>query len=238
VSLAANVAAVHGRIRAAGGDPDGIALVAVTKGFGPEVARAALDAGLVLLGENYAQELLEKVARLDPPPAFSGASGREDAAQEPGRAPDQAGAPQWHFLGRLQTNKVRQLAPHVALWQSVDRPEVIREIAKRAPGAAVLVQVNLSGEEHKGGCPFGDVPRLVGLAGDEGLAVRGLMGVGPAGEPGAARPGFERLVALADALELPVRSIGMSADLEVAVRAGSTMIRVGTDLFGPRPPRR
>jgi pyridoxal phosphate enzyme (YggS family) len=211
--VAARVAAVRQRIREAGGDPDRITVVAVTKGFGPGVARAAFDAGLVVLGENYAQELLDKVAALG------------------------AATPAWHFLGRLQTNKVRQVAPHVAVWQSVDRPEVVREIAKRAPGAAVLVQLNLSGEPHKGGCPVADAPALVGLARDEGLDVRGLMGVGPAGHPEAARPGFERLVALAAAMELPERSIGMSADLEVAVQAGSTMVRVGRDLFGPRPPR-
>jgi pyridoxal phosphate enzyme (YggS family) len=212
-AVAANLAGVHDRIRAAGGDPGRVTVVAVTKGFGPEVARAALDAGLSVLGENYAQELLDKVAALAP------------------------ARPSWHFLGRLQTNKVRHLAPHVALWQSVDRPGVVREIAKRAPGAAVLVQLNLSGEPQKGGAALADGPALVGLARDEGLDVRGLMGVGPAGEPEDARPGFERLVALADALELPERSIGMSADLEVAVRAGATMVRVGRDLFGPRPPR-
>jgi PLP dependent protein len=210
----ANLARVHDRITAAGGDPDRVAVVAVTKGFGPDVVGAALGAGLSVLGENYAQELLDKVA------AGSGGPG-----------------PVWHFLGRLQTNKVRLLAAHVALWQSVDRPGVVHEIAKRAPGAAVLIQLNLSGEEHKGGCPVGETPALVGLARDEGLDVVGLMGVGPAGDPAGARPGFERLVALADALELPRRSIGMSADLEVAVRAGATMVRVGRDLFGERPPR-
>jgi pyridoxal phosphate enzyme (YggS family) len=213
-AVAAGRARLDERIAAAGGDPERVTVVAVTKGFGPEAARVALDAGLVVLGENYAQELLGKVEAL-------------------------AGGPRplWHFLGRLQTNKVRQLAPHVSLWQSVDRPGVVREIAKRSPGASVLVQLNLSGEEQKGGCELAATPALVGLAHDEGLDVRGLMGVAPAGDPAAARPGFERLVALADALELPVRSIGMSADLEVAVRAGSTMVRVGRDLFGERPPR-
>jgi PLP dependent protein len=200
------------RIAQAGGDPDRITVVAVTKGFGAGTAKVAVAAGLTVLGENYAQELLAKVEALAGGPA-----------------------PEWHFLGRLQTNKVRLLAPHVALWQSVDRPDLVREIAKRAPGAGVLVQLNLSGEPQKGGCELADTPALIGLARDEGLDVRGLMGVGPAGDPAAARPGFERLVALADAHELTVRSIGMSADLEVAVRAGSTMVRIGTDLFGPRP---
>ncbi len=219
--IQANVAAVRERIASAGADPDTIVLVAVTKGFGPDLARAALAAGLSDLGENYAQELLAKVADLDHLPLPSSVPAH----------------PRWHFLGRVQTNKVRHLAAHVALWQSVDRTELVLEIAKRAPDAAVLIQINVSGEDHKGGCAFADAPALVAMARDRGLAVRGLMGVGPAGAPDVARPGFARLVALADSLDLPERSIGMSGDLEVAVAAGATMIRIGRDLFGDRPPR-
>jgi pyridoxal phosphate enzyme (YggS family) len=214
-TVAANVDRVRDRIAGAGGDPDRVRLVAVTKGFGPEVARAAIDAGLEDLGENYAQELVAKAGEL-------GAA---------------AGGVRWHFLGRLQTNKVRHVAPVVTLWQSVDRPELVREIAKRAPGASILVQINLSGEAQKGGCELDEVPALVGVARDSGLDVQGFMGVGPAGPAAAAQPGFESLVSLADAFELPERSIGMSADLEVAVRCGATMVRVGRDLFGARPPR-
>jgi uncharacterized pyridoxal phosphate-containing UPF0001 family protein len=125
----------------------------------------------------------------------------------------------------------------VSQWQSVDRAPLVREIAKRSPGASILVQINLSGDPQKGGCAEAEVPELVGLARDSGLDVVGFMGVGPAGAPEAARPGFERLVALADAFELPERSIGMSADLEVAVACGATMVRVGRDLFGERPGR-
>ena len=212
-TVVANAERVRDRIAAAGGDPARVRLVAVTKGFGPEVARAAIAAGLEDLGENYAQELVAKVAELG----------------------DATAAVRWHFLGRLQTNKVRHVAPSVALWQSVDRPDLVREIAKRAPGAAILVQINLSGEAQKGGCAPSDVPALVGLARDSGLDVRGFMGVGPAGPPEGARVGFEQLVALADAYELPERSIGMSGDLEEAVRCGATMVRVGRDLFGARP---
>jgi len=217
--IVSNLGAVHQRIRAAGADPALVRVVAVTKAFDASVARAAIAAGLLDLGENYAQELLAKVDDL------AGDARRSDAP-----------VPVWHFLGRLQTNKVRQIAPYVGLWQSVDRAELVREIAKRAPGASVLIQINLSGEAHKGGCSFHDVPALTLAAGDAGLDVRGLMGVGPAGAPEQARPGFERLVALADDLSLPERSIGMSGDLEVAVAAGSTMVRIGRDLFGSRPP--
>jgi pyridoxal phosphate enzyme (YggS family) len=193
-----------------------VTIVAVTKGFGPDAVAAALAAGLADVGESYAPELVAKQDALGP---------------EPGRA-------RWHFVGRLQRNKVRLLAGRVDRWQSVDRPELVAEVARRAPGATVLVQVNLSGEAQKGGCGWDEAPELVALAQDRGLDVQGLMGVAPAGEPALARPGFRRLVALADRLELPERSIGMSADVAVALAEGATTVRVGTGLFGTRPPRR
>lgn len=212
-AVARRLGRLRSRIRGAGGD-DTVQIVAVTKGFGRWAVDVALELGLRRVGENYAQELLAKV---DP------------ARDVVGRGPE------WHFIGRLQRNKVRTIAPYVALWQSVDRLRVGREIATRAPGAAVLVQLNLSGEEHKGGCDWEEAPELVGALGEEGLQVRGLMGVGPAGPAEAARTPFRRLVQLADELDLPIRSIGMSEDLEVAVEEGATMVRVGRELFGPRP---
>ena len=174
--------------------------MAVTKGFGLDAVAAAVGAGLYDVGENYAQELRDKAEGLEVP----------------------AGGvtPRFHFIGRLQRNKVRQIAELVSLWQSVDRVELAHEIAARAPGSAVLVQLNLSGEAQKGGCDPQGAPALVGACRERGLDVLGLMGVGPTGPPEAARPGFRRLVALADELDLPVRSIGMSADLEVAVAGG------------------
>lgn len=210
--IAERVAVVRDRISAAGGDPEAVVLVAVTKGFGPEVALAAAGAGLADLGENYAQELVPKVAALD-------AAGL---------------SPRWHFLGRLQRNKVRLVAPHVSLWQSVDREALGREISRRAPGASVLVQVNLSGEEQKGGCGRDEVSPLVEALEALGLDVRGLMGVGPADDPDATREGFRWLRAAVERRGLAVCSMGMSGDLEVAVGEGSTMVRVGTGLFGPR----
>lgn len=215
--VARRLEVVRSRIDAVAGGRE-VTLVAVTKGFGADAVRAALGLGLDVVGENYAQELLAKAADLDAGPV-------------PGIEP------RWHFLGRLQRNKVRHLAGVVAVWQSVDRAELVAEIAKRSPGASVFVQANLSGEAQKGGAPLDEVPSLVAQGRELGLDVRGLMGVGPAGAPEAARPGFRALVALADELGLPERSIGMSADLEVAVEEGATMVRVGTDLFGPRPPR-
>jgi len=217
--VAARAAAVRDRISAAGGG-SAVDLLAVTKGFGPDAVEAALAAGLVAVGENYAQELLDKVAARADDPAL-----------------DHRTEPSWHFIGRLQRNKVRQIAPYVALWQSVDSERLAAEIARRAPGAGVLVQLNISGEPQKGGCPPEEAAGLVAQAVGLGLDVRGLMGVAPAGSPEDARPGFRRLVGLADELGLEIRSIGMSADLEVAVEEGSTMVRIGRDLFGERPPR-
>lgn len=218
---AAGVAAALDRVRdelaAAGGDPDRITVVAVTKGFGADAPIAALEAGVVDLGENYAQELQDKA----------------DAVDERGGLP----APRWHFIGRLQSNKIRLVADRVACWQSIDRSSLVAELAKRAPGARMLVQVDAAGEPGKGGADPADVPDLVARARDAGLDVTGLMAVGVAGDPDATAAAFAATAALADRLDLPERSLGMSGDLAAAVRAGTTMVRVGTALFGSRPPR-
>lgn len=208
--VARRVEAVRARIRSAGGDPSDVRLVAVTKGFGPEVVEAVVAAGVIDTAESYAQELVAKAA------VVSGA--------------------RWHFVGRLQTNKVRLVAPLVHLWQSIDRPELALELRRRAPRAQVLVQVNVCGEQGKGGCDPGETPVLVDHLRQSGFDVTGLMAVGgSAGSPERARPGFRRLNELADRLGLAERSMGMSDDLEVAVEEGSTMVRVGRALFGPRP---
>jgi pyridoxal phosphate enzyme (YggS family) len=183
----------------------------VTKGFGPEAVRAAAAAGCRAIGENYAQEVVTKAP----------------VAAELGLAV--------HFIGQLQTNKVRQLAGAVAVYETLDRARLVTELAKRVPGATVLVQVDTTGEEGKGGCPIQYVPALVAMARDAGLVVDGLMTVGPTtGGPHAARPGFRRVRALVDDLGLRTCSMGMTADLDVAVEEGSTQVRVGTALFGPR----
>jgi hypothetical protein len=131
--VAARLAAVRDRIRAAGGDPEAVSVIGVTKGHPRAVVRLALEAGLHDLGENYAQELL---AKAEPPPEAASDAGAEL---------------RWHFIGQLQRNKVRQLAPLISCWQSVDRPELVDELARRAPGARVLIQVNATGEAQKGG---------------------------------------------------------------------------------------
>lgn len=208
--VAARVAEVRRRITAAGGTGRDIRIVAVTKGFGADAVRAAVAAGVLDVGENYADELVTK-------------RGRAEVAGS-----------RWHFLGRIQRNKVRRLAPAVDVWQTVDRYPAAEEIARRAPGARVMVQVNVSGEPQKNGCDLTEVPELVDDLRTLDLDVGGLMAVGPAGPPDGARHGYRQLTAMADLLELPERSMGMTDDLEVAVQEGSTMVRVGRALFGAR----
>ena len=210
MAVAEHLAAVRHRIERAGGDVAAITVVGA-KPPTVEACREAIAVGVVDLGENRAQELLAKAADVD-------------------------GA-HWHFIGRLQTNKVRSLAPLVGLWESVDRAELVEELARRAPAARVLVQVNISAEPQKGGCEPAGAAALVDRARTAGLQVLGLMGIGPEGDPERARSGFRLLAGLADDLDLPVRSMGMTSDLEVAVEEGSTMVRIGTALFGPRPSR-
>jgi PLP dependent protein len=215
IDLPGRVAAVRDRIAVAGGDPRAVRVVAVTKGFDAGVVREALSAGLTDIGESYVQELVAKATELG-----EGAADRE---------------PRWHFVGRLQRNKVRKAAPRVWLWHSVDRLALGAEIARWAPGAAVLAQVNASGEASKAGCEPSMAPALVDGLVDLGLDVRGLMTIAPAGRAEDARPAFRTLRELAERLGLGELSMGMSDDLEVAVQEGATMVRVGRDLFGPRP---
>lgn len=203
--------ALRARIAACGGEH--VHVLAVSKGHSVEAAVAARRLGLFELGENYAQELAAKA------PVVTAA----------------AGPVGWHFIGQLQTNKVRLIAAHVHTWQSVDRIKAGREIAKRAPGARVFAQVNLSDEPQKAGCSFGDINELVQQLRELELNVAGLMGVGSAADDMATAAGFARLRAHVDQLELVECSMGMTADLELAINEGSTMIRVGSDLFGPRP---
>jgi uncharacterized pyridoxal phosphate-containing UPF0001 family protein len=206
------------RIARAGGDPAAVRVVAVTKGFGTGAVREALRAGLTEVGENYADELLGKAEEVD----------RED------RPPEEP-VPLWHFLGAVQRNKVAGLAPVVGCWQSVSRLVEGRAIARRRPGATVLVQIDIAGLPGRGGIEPGRAPELVAALAEEELDVAGLMAVGVPGPPAASREGFHLVSSLADRLSLPVRSMGMSDDLEVAIAEGSTMVRLGRALFGDRP---
>jgi PLP dependent protein len=216
IDLPGRLVAVRERIARAGGDPEAVRLVAVAKGFDAGVVRSALDVGLADIGESYVQELVRK-------------------ANELGEAGGGDRGPRWHFVGRLQRNKVRKAAPYVSLWHSVDRLALGAEIARFAPGAAVLVQVNASGEASKGGCEPSMAAALVDGLVDLGLDVRGLMTIAPAGPAETARQAFSAVRDLAGRLGLGELSMGMSDDLEVAVQEGASLVRVGRDLFGPRP---
>jgi PLP dependent protein len=201
--------------RAVGHEPDSVTLVVVTKEVDVAGVRAAIAAGALELGENRAQELVAKVEAL---------TGAGEPAPFPVR---------WHFIGRLQRNKVRAIAPHVALWQSIDRADLAAEVGRRAPGASVLVQVNMTGEVQKGGCAPDETEALVEACRAQGCVVEGLMTVPPAaGDPRAV---FARLRRMTDELGLGVCSMGMSGDFELAIGEGATMVRVGGAVFGPRP---
>lgn len=201
----------------AGREAAAIRIVVVTKGVPVPVMQAALDAGATDLGENRAQEMLAKAPEL---------------TRLSGDTPN-PGVPRWHFIGRLQRNKVASLAPLVDLWQSVDRLELGRAIARRAPGAAVLAEVNVADDPAKAGVAPGDAPALVDGLRAAGLTVDGLMTIPAAGRD--PRPAFAGLASLADRLGLAEVSMGMSDDFETAVEEGATIVRVGRAIFGLRP---
>jgi len=214
VTVAERLTEVRERIasaaRSSGRAADAVTLVVVTKEVGLDDVRAALRAGAVDLGENRAQDLAAKADAL--------------AASE--------FAPRWHFIGRLQRNKVRAVARHVALWESIDRAELAVEVGTRAPGSAVLVQVNVTGEVQKGGCAPEAAAALVDACRANGCVVEGLMTVPPAeGDPRAV---FAQVRRMTDDLGLRVCSMGMSGDYEIAIAEGATMVRVGSAIFGPR----
>ncbi|HET9690581.1 MAG TPA: YggS family pyridoxal phosphate-dependent enzyme [Acidimicrobiales bacterium] len=210
--LAARLGVVRDRVVAAGRRVDDVRIVAVTKGFGPAAADAAVRAGVTDLGENYAQELVGKAAAMSAHPA-------------------------WHFLGPVQRNKVAALAPVVSCWHGLDRAAALEAVAARQPGARVLVQVNLVGDPAKHGCAPGEAAGLVGRGRDLGLDVCGLMTVAAAGDrPGASRT-FAALATLAGHLGVRELSMGMSDDYDLAAAEGATMLRLGRALFGDRPPR-
>lgn len=215
---------------ASGRDPDGVTLVAVTKTHPIETVDAALAAGLLDLGENRVQELAEK------------------AAARPGAS--DGGAHRWHLIGALQRNKARDATRFADLVHSVDSVRLAAALDARAAEAgrvlAVLVQVNVSGEASKSGvAPEAAHDVMAGVAGFENLRLEGVMGLAaPAETPAEAervvRPAFRRLRTLFDTYAGPGRealatvSMGMSGDYETAVEEGSTLVRVGTALFGAR----
>jgi PLP dependent protein len=214
IRVAERLDVVRSRVAAAGGS--NVTIVAVTKGFGPDAIAAAGAVGLLDVGESYAQELLAKLP------------GVPNADANPYRL-------RVHFIGRLQSNKVRQLAPVIDCFQTIDRASLVLGVARWSPGASVFVQVNVSDEPQKGGCSPHEAGAMVDLARSSGLRVRGLMTVGRTGSAAEAAGGFTLLRRLTDEIGLAECSMGMTDDLEVAVAEGSTMIRIGSALFGRRP---
>jgi PLP dependent protein len=217
-NVATAVEEVRARIAAAarnaGRDPDAVRLVAATKMVPAERVAEVVALGVRDVGENRAQELLAKAGAL--------------AAMTPSAEADVC----WHFLGRLQRNKVRGLAEHVTWWQSVDREALGVAIARHAPGARVLVEVNLAGEPQKGGCAPTDADRLVDALRGLGLRVEGLMTIPPAGDD--PRPWFAALRELGSVLGVDQLSMGMTDDYETAVEEGATIVRIGRAIFGAR----
>lgn len=218
--LARRLDALHRRIEAAGRDPGDVIVIAVTKGFGPEAVTAVMAVGLTDVGENYATELLVKAELLGP--AVAG-------------TPRAVPAPRWHYLGAVQRRRVRDLAPVVSCWQTLARAEEGVAIAARAPGASVFVQVDVSGVPGRNGVAPAGVRDLVGALRALPLEVRGLMVVAPPGPPDVARAAFATVRDLARDVGVEELSMGMSGDLDVALREGTTMVRVGRALLGERP---
>jgi pyridoxal phosphate enzyme (YggS family) len=213
MSIAANLLAIRAQV------PAGTTLIAVSKTRPVEDLRIAFDAGQLDFGENYAQELRDKAELIQ--------------------------GPRWHFIGSLQRNKVKYVVGRAHLIHDVDSLALAEEIGKRSlPRATgVLVGVNF-GEEQKSGVPAsGAIAFAKQLMSVEGIELRGLMAIPPPNEdPEAAAPYFAELAALAakgraEGLPLHELSMGMSHDWPVAVRHGATLIRVGTAIFGARPPK-
>jgi pyridoxal phosphate enzyme (YggS family) len=208
---------------AAAADGRQVTVVAVTKTFPLDITRLALRAGLVDVGENYGQDLVDKYDRLQAESATGGEGG-------PGIEPSQL---RWHFIGGLQSNKIKALGSRVWLWQTVDRAKLIDGLASRVPGARILIQVNTTDEAQKSGCDPTEVSELVEHALRVGLDVCGLMTVGPT-DGSDPRPGFALARDLAEHEGLGELSMGMSGDFELAAAEGATMVRLGSALFGPR----
>ena len=212
--------------RQAGRDPESVRLVAVSKGHPAEALREAYAAGQRDFGENYVQEWTQKAESLS------------DLAID------------WHLIGHLQRNKARQVVERAAWVHSVDSVELARELGRRAAArppslgpVRVLVEVSIAGEAQKGGVPAPELEAvLAAIEAEPALRLSGLMCIPPAAASAAAsRQPFDELVRLRDrsggAVRLPELSMGMTQDFEAAVATGSTLVRIGTAIFGERAPR-
>jgi pyridoxal phosphate enzyme (YggS family) len=224
-NLPERIAAVRARIRVAaersGRDVDSVTLLAVSKTHPPELIRAAATDGIEHFGESYVKEALPKIETL---------RGLELT---------------WHFVGALQANKTRPVAEAFAWVHGVDRLRIAQRLSEQRPAHApplnVCLQVNIGGEGTKGGVAPEELPALaVAVAELPGLRLRGLMCLPPPEEEESRqRHWFEETARLLSTLRVPgttldTLSMGMSADLEAAIAAGATIVRIGTAIFGPR----
>jgi pyridoxal phosphate enzyme (YggS family) len=208
-------AAIRAACRRAGRSPDQVLLVAVSKTVELERVRLAIEAGVAALGENRVQEARDKIEALGHPVP-------------------------WHLIGHLQTNKARDAVKLFDCIQSVDRIDLAKELDRRARAIGktvdALLEVNVGEEPQKGGARPDEVKSLLDAISALGaIRIRGLMAIPPAGaDAEQSRPHFRRLRELRDACGVEHLSMGMSADYEVAVEEGATIVRVGTAIFGPR----
>jgi pyridoxal phosphate enzyme (YggS family) len=205
---------------------DSVQLLAVSKTKPASAIEEAYTCGQRAFGENYAQELMEKAEAL------------KELDIE------------WHYIGPLQSNKTRIIAEHADWMHSIDREKIARRISEQRPAHLpplnICLQVNISGEESKSGVTPEELPALArAISALPGLRLRGLMALpAPSDDPAEQRAAFARVRELFEALqsqglELDTLSMGMTGDLDAAVAEGSTMVRIGTAIFGARdyPPR-
>jgi pyridoxal phosphate enzyme (YggS family) len=222
IDIRANLDRVRERVaraaERAGRRASDVLLIGVSKTVDVARIRQAIDAGVAALGENRVQEARDKVKELGRPVP-------------------------WHLIGHLQTNKVRDALELFDVIHSLDRLDLAKELDKRARARGrtvdVLVEVNVAAEASKGGvAPDGLGELLEAVAAMPSLKVRGLMAIPPeAKDPDDSRVWFRALRKLAERHGFSELSMGMSGDFEVAIEEGATMVRVGTAIFGPRPPR-
>ncbi len=225
LAIAKNIAKLENRIRIAsqncGRDPATVSLLAVSKTKPVAAIREAATAGHRAFGENYLQEALEKMDALADLPLC------------------------WHFIGPLQSNKTRPVAERFDWVHSVDRLKIARRLSEQRPAALpplnLCLQVNISGEQSKAGIELAALPALaVEVAALPRVALRGLMAIpAPCDDPDAQREPFARLREALNKLQIDIPgldtlSMGMSGDLEAAIAEGATLVRIGTDIFGPR----
>lgn len=188
-----------------------VTLIGVTKGFTHEEVNIASELGIKNFGENYAQELLTKNPLVDPEIS-------------------------WHYIGQLQSNKIRKISHLVDVWHSVTSLKLAREIHKRNDQAQILLQVSMMGPSNTKGFEVEQLPQLISELRDMNIDISGLMTMGVPGDMVATRVVFKELRKLADTFELPECSMGMSDDFEIALESGASMIRVGSAIFGNRRP--